>query len=200
MGWPMFHVPPQGPRHEQKVHAYRPQRKPSTSKSYSEFSYDFEKREFRLRFHDRNRAKAYLEKNKDAHVSKDGKHVWLGAAEGMVGLRSTFRGMVVIFGSKDAAKDWCAKSSLFRVKAYSHDRETKFGVFCQPNWDVNPNSVGSQHPGSNSKRSHSRVARPDRSRNNRVRFDSYTPIKKQGHRKYSFLGDQQRPSRRSRDH
>ncbi|TFB02587.1 hypothetical protein CCMA1212_005345 [Trichoderma ghanense] len=78
-----------------------------------DFLYDFERREFILRFESRRQAALYQATNNEARILEDHPHdVWLPLPTGMTSLRSSSVGMAVIFQSMAIAEKWQKRTCL----------------------------------------------------------------------------------------
>lgn len=77
------------------------------------FEYNFERREFKLRFDRVSHATAYQVLNPEGHIHKDRPYdVWLPYPRGITSLRSSSRGTVAMFQNKQAADNWRHKTCL----------------------------------------------------------------------------------------
>ncbi|KAM0259868.1 hypothetical protein ACHAQJ_003112 [Trichoderma viride] len=96
-----------------------------------DFLYDFEKKEFILRFDSDSQAAAYQTMNPEARILEGQPYnVWLPHPPGMSSLRSSSLGMAVIFKPGKAAEEWQRRTGLGDIVTFS--RET--GVYFKRNW------------------------------------------------------------------
>ncbi|KAI0122436.1 hypothetical protein F4814DRAFT_209375 [Daldinia grandis] len=98
------------------------------------FLYDFEKKEFVLRFPNQSHATAYQAMNHEARIHNGRNNdVWLPSAQGMTCLRSCYEGIAVIFESKGAAEEWRKRTIIGNMHVFEGDGP---GVYFKRSWSL----------------------------------------------------------------
>ncbi|KAH8761318.1 hypothetical protein BGZ57DRAFT_800712, partial [Hyaloscypha finlandica] len=97
-----------------------------------DFFYNLQAKEFIIRFESSSQAAAYQSKNNEARILDDRRHdAWLPVGPGMKYLRSSSRGMAVVFESGDAARRWLSRTILGELVVFE---EREHGVCFQRQW------------------------------------------------------------------
>ncbi|KAL6887404.1 hypothetical protein HDV57DRAFT_488735 [Trichoderma longibrachiatum] len=97
-----------------------------------DFLYDFEKKEFILRFGKRDQAQLYQATNNEARILEDYPNdVWLPLPLGITSLRNSSVGMAVVFQSNTHATNW---QKRIRLGSIDNTSKEVSAVYLKQDW------------------------------------------------------------------